>query len=142
MGPGRLQRLHRGGGTDGQHPPHTRSSSRSTTVSGCCGGRPAAERQLHPRGELLQTKGLQICKATSVPRVVVSSPAGKSLTMIELEPPAIMQKRATSRGPCKTRPDIGRSAFLTACVIGLASPALHAQQAEADEAWSQGRYPA
>jgi len=47
-----------------------------------------------------------------------------------------------SPGPCKTRPDRSRRGFVLLGAILLGFAPLHAQQREADEAWSQGRYDA
>jgi tetratricopeptide (TPR) repeat protein len=47
-----------------------------------------------------------------------------------------------SRGPCKTRPGSWRRGLLIACVVLLRFAPLSAQEREADEAWTQGRYDA
>ena len=51
-------------------------------------------------------------------------------------------ERPTSGGPCKTRPGSRRRGFQLASTWVLCATRLLAQQSEADQAWTQGRYEA
>jgi tetratricopeptide (TPR) repeat protein len=67
--------------------------------------------------------------------------AGKSLTYKALLYTSGVSTSLAKKRPCKTRPDSLRRGLLAALVL-FGAPPLWAQQREADEAWSQGRYEA
>lgn len=53
-----------------------------------------------------------------------------------------MRRHSSSRGPCKTRPQVGHVVFGCVILLALLSKPLTGQQREADEAWTQGRHEA
>jgi tetratricopeptide (TPR) repeat protein len=67
---------------------------------------------------------------------------GNSLSDATLRHEAALPKQCVSRGSCKTRPDRSRRGFLLLSMTLLGFSPLHSQQAEADSAWSQGRFEA
>jgi tetratricopeptide (TPR) repeat protein len=68
--------------------------------------------------------------------------AGNSLIGTVLQSLKSPANRPLHSGPCKTRPSSWRRGFLVASLSLVGAAPLAAQQSEANEAWTQGRYDA